>query len=223
MSARQTVDRSADFARLLALLKSGDNYILTTHKNCDPDGIGSELGLFFLLMKLGKTVSILNPDKTPLRYQFIDPQIKIHVFDPEKLQSGISDSTVVIVDNSELNRIGPIQDYLKSDRSNLIIVDHHNEVEVKNPGIFSFPEIGSTSEIIYELIELSGIIPDYNTAVALYLGIIMDTGQFKYNKTRPRTHEIASRLLQNNFQTEELSRKLFDDFPYQKLLLKRDV
>ncbi|MCE9501209.1 MAG: hypothetical protein K8R21_12045, partial [Leptospira sp.] len=118
---------------------------------------------------------------------------------------------------------GQVQEFLNSEKSNLIIIDHHNEVEAKTPGIFSFPEIGSTSEIIYELIELSGNVPDYNASVALYLGIIMDTGQFKYNKTRPRTHEIAAKLLQNNFPTEELSRKLFEDFPYQKLFLKRDV
>jgi phosphoesterase RecJ-like protein len=51
----------------------------------------------------------------------------------------------------------------------------------------------------------------------------MDTGQFKYSKTRPRTHEIAAKLVQYNFPIEDLLRKMYEDFPISVLLLKKDI
>lgn len=201
---------------------NGNHFILTTHTSCDPDGIGAELGLAFLLEKLGKIYTILNPDKTPERYQFLDAQEKINFFKPEKFININSNSTVVIVDNSELKRILDINQYINQEKSNLIVIDHHDGIS-DFPGLFCFPEVGSTSELIYELIELSGFEPDFNTSLALYAGIIMDTGQFKYRKTRPRTHEIASKLLVHKLPTEEIIRKLFEHSSHLVLLLKKDI
>ncbi|MDX1960571.1 MAG: bifunctional oligoribonuclease/PAP phosphatase NrnA [Leptospiraceae bacterium] len=215
-------DRRTDFEDLLSNLRSKNNFILTTHKSSDPDGIGSELGLYFLLESLGKKVMILNPDRIPDRYSFLDVSYRVNHFEPEKLNIIFPDPTVIVVDNSDIARIGDIAAYLKEDRSNLIVIDHHDGLEHFH-GLFSFPEIGSTSEIIYELIELAGLKMDTNTAIAIYSGIVVDTGQFKYNKTRPRTHEIAAKLLEYRFSTEEIVRKIYEDSSYEVLFLKRDI
>jgi bifunctional oligoribonuclease and PAP phosphatase NrnA len=216
------MNQKNQFEELLNTLKEKNNFIITTHTSCDPDGIGSELALSYLLEKLGKYYIILNPDKTPERYQFIDVQNKLSHYEPDKFININSNPTVIVVDNSELKRINDINLYINSDQSNVIIIDHHDGIE-KAKGLFCYPEIGSTSEIIYELIELENIDLDYNTALAIYSGIIMDTGQFKYNKTRPRTHEIASKLLKHKLQTEEIIRKLFENTSTNVLLLKRDI
>ncbi len=203
-------------------LSSSNDFLLTTHQNSDPDGIGSEIGLLFLLTKLGKSARILNPDKTPERYTFMDPQCRVTYLDPERLNSFNTSSTVVVLDNSDLKRIGDVKKFIKEDCSNIIAIDHHDEVD-DYQGLFLFSGIGSTAEIIYELFEIAGIEPDYTSALALYLGIVMDTGQFKYSKTRPRTYEIAAKLVRHNFPIEELLRKLYEDYPFEKLLLKKDI
>ncbi len=222
MSAAKSIDRSKEFQKIFDLLKSKNDFILTTHKGCDPDGIGSELALSFLLSQLKKNHTILNPDKIPEKYEFIDVNMRVTHISETSLQTFDQNKTVIIVDNSDIPRIGEVVKFIKPDKSNLIIIDHHDNIEPFE-GLFFFPEIGSTCEIIYELIELSGFPIDYNTAVAIYLGIVMDTGQFKYSKTRPRTHQIASKLLELNFVPEDLVRKLYEDFPTNVLLLKRDI
>jgi hypothetical protein len=63
MQDKNQIDRKEMYAELLSQIKKNDNFIITTHKSCDPDGMGSELGLDFLLEKLGKKHTILNPDK----------------------------------------------------------------------------------------------------------------------------------------------------------------
>ncbi|MEM7184798.1 MAG: bifunctional oligoribonuclease/PAP phosphatase NrnA [Spirochaetota bacterium] len=210
--------------KLLEAIKSGDQYILTTHKNCDPDGIGAELGMSFLLAHLGKKHSILNPDPTPERYQFLDPHYRInHIVEGGMREN--RQSQVLILDNSDLSRIGEVSQFIADDKKNVIVVDHHDNVENKQ-GIakfFIFPDYSSTSEIVYELLQLEDLEPDYTTATALYMGIVMDTGQFKYRKTSPRTHRAAADLLQYKLPIETLSRKLFEDYPLEVLYLKRDI
>ncbi|MBE7413282.1 MAG: bifunctional oligoribonuclease/PAP phosphatase NrnA [Leptospiraceae bacterium] len=210
------------FELLFQKLSSFNDFLLTTHSNSDPDGIGSEIGLYYLLTKLGKSVRILNPDKTPEKYTFMDPQCRITYIDPDRMTNFYDSSTVVILDNSDLKRIGEVQNFIKKDLSNLIAIDHHDEVDYYS-GLFLFSDIGSTAEIVCELFEIAGIEPDYTSALALYLGIVMDTGQFKYSKTRPRTYEIASKLVRHNFPVEEILRKLYEDYPYERLFLKRDI
>ena len=141
MASKKQIDRREDFEKLLNVFKTGNDFILTTHKSCDPDGIGSELGLSYLLSKLEKKHSILNPDKMPDKYRFIDPQFKVRNIDPNILQNFTFDKTVVVVDNSDLPRIGDVNQFLKPDKSNLILIDHHDNID-PFAGLFSFPEIG---------------------------------------------------------------------------------
>jgi len=223
MFSKSHIDRKDELLNLLHIFQTGDDFIITTHKNCDPDGIGAELGLDYLLAKLGKKKIILNPDKTPERYTFLDPQNRIHYIDETKLTNKTSSQKVVVVDNSDLIRIGEVIQYVNMDKSNLIIIDHHDGIE-PFAGLFCFPEFGSTSEIVYEVLELSNIELDFLTASALYAGIVVDTGQFKYGKTRPRTHEIVATLLKkHSFNQEDLIRKLYEDQSHMVLYLKRDI
>ncbi len=223
MFSKSYIDRKDELLNLLHIFQTGDDFIITTHKNCDPDGIGAELGLDYLLAKLGKKKIILNPDKTPERYTFLDPQNRIHYIDETKLTNKTNNQKVVVVDNSDLIRIGEVVQYVLEDKSNLIVIDHHDGIE-PFAGLFCFPEFGSTSEIVYEVLELANIEPDFLTASALYAGIVVDTGQFKYGKTRPRTHEIVATLLKkHSFNQEDLIRKLYEDQSHMVLYLKRDI
>lgn len=217
------IDRKEELTKLLRIFQLEDNFIITTHKNADPDGLGSELGLEFLLGKFGKKRIILNPDPLSEKLLFLDPSNKVNSVDQISQENIPQNPKVVIVDNSEISRIGNVAKFVLEDKSNLVILDHHDGVEPFK-GLFCFPEIGSTSEIVYELIELANLNLDTPTASAIYSGIVMDTGHFKYSKTRPRTHEIASTLIRNyKINPESIIRNMFEDSSHKVLLLKQEV
>lgn len=217
------IDRREELTRLLRIFQLEDNFIITTHKNADPDGLGSELGLEFLLGRFGKKRIILNPDPLSEKLLFLDPNNKVSSIEQVSQENIPQNPKIVIVDNSELSRIGDVSKFLLDDKSNLVIIDHHDGIEPFE-GLFCFPEIGSTSEIVYELIELANLNLDTPTASAIYSGIVMDTGQFKYSKTRPRTHEIAATLIRNyGINPENIIRKMFEDSSHKVLLLKQEV
>ena len=54
-------------------------------------------------------------------------------------------------------------------------------------------------------------------AVLLYLGIMTDTGCFRYENTTARTHEVVSRLMQFKIPVSELYRKLYETIPLNDL------
>ncbi len=98
-----------------------------------------------------------------------------------------------------------------------INIDHH----ISNTGtcdVFRVvPEASSTAELIYELIDRESL--DADLAMAIYIGIIHDTGVFQYSNTSPRTMEIGADLIRWGFDFPRLILETF----YQRTYLQSQV
>lgn len=115
-------------------------------------------------------------------------------------------------------RLGEAVKYFRPAKKR-INIDHH----VSNTGCgdvnLIMPEIGSTCEVLYGLMEEDC---DYELAKALYTGIIHDTGVFQYSNTTPRTLEIGAKLISFGFDFPRLIEETFYErtFLQTKLLGK---
>lgn len=213
------------FKTLLDSLLLSERLLIASHRGPDPDGLGAELGLAHLLREKGKDVIICNHDTMALRFRFLDPEGYVHSLcedNPPEVQL-LENRTIVSVDNSDLKRSGEIQTMIQPDLSNLIVIDHHDGKKSDDKIWFLWPEIGSTCEIIYELIQLSGVSLPAHVAQAVYAGIIVDSGNFRYNKTRPRTHEIAADLLRAGVETALVGELLHSQWPVARLHGRRKL
>src|SRR4029078_8182545 len=56
--------------------------------------------------------------------------------------------------------------------------------------------------------------------LALYVGLVTDTGRFQYVNTTPRAHRLAARLLEEGVQPAQVFSTLFESLPLarQRLL-----
>jgi phosphoesterase RecJ-like protein len=97
------------------------------------------------------------------------------------------------LDSSTTDRLGEAQD-LFSQAGTTVCIDHH----VSNLGYaeqnFVLPDASSTCEVLFGLLEEELI--DEKIAEALYIGLIMDTGVFRYSCTSRKTMEIAGFLME---------------------------
>lgn len=113
-------------------------------------------------------------------------------------------------------RLGDSAVYFRAAKKK-INIDHH----VSNTGCGDVnlvrPEVGSTCEVLYELMEEEAL--DCNLAETLYTGIIHDTGVFQYSNTTPRTMEIGAKLIGYGFNFADLIQSTF----YQKTYLQTQV
>jgi len=206
---------------LLARILKEDRFILTTHRTPDPDGLGAEIALQYLLKTKGKDVLIVNPEPVPGKIRFVDPDAHATDFKSVKDKSVLENRTVTILDNSDLGRIDDLVAYVKPDHSNLIIIDHHDGMKPDYVVNFAFPEMGSSCEVVYELLEKTGTPLNDAVARSLYAGIVADTGNFRYRKTSSRTHEIAAKLMHFGINPARVAEDLFENSPLARLLLKK--
>ena len=65
--------------RLIARLRSGHRFIVTSHANPDGDAIGSSVALARLLRQLGKSVTVWLKDPVPRLYRRLPGGDRIHV------------------------------------------------------------------------------------------------------------------------------------------------
>lgn len=208
--------------RLLARLRRDTRFLLTTHRNADPDGLGAELALKFILNELGFDALIVNQESVPERLAFLDPQRWVRSFDATSADLMLG-RTVVFLDNSDPGRAGPLATFVAADRSNLVIIDHHDGLPCDFETAFLAAHVGSTSEMIYALGKAAGVQWPAWVASALYAGIVVDTGHFRYGKTRPSTHLAAAELLAAGVLPAEMAERLIDNMPVERLLLKKTL
>lgn len=113
-------------------------------------------------------------------------------------------------------RLGDAEKYFKSAKRT-ICVDHHiSNLNYANLNIV-LPNASSTAEVMSQLLDEEVI--DCAIATSLYLGIIHDSGVFKYESTSRKTMEIVGMLMDKGIDTT----KLIDETFYQKTYIQNQL
>jgi phosphoesterase RecJ-like protein len=196
-----------------------DYFLLTTHESPDGDGLGAEYGLCSALLDIGKNVRILNSDPPAHKYSFFDQKKLIKTVNlngdyPEDLKKWI----LVILD-TEPNNIGSIVDTVLTGCREVVVIDHHSpkgSIRYRN---WLVPDASSTSEMIFRILEAMRVGFKRDVAVALYTGIVYDTGSFIYPKTQARTFRIAETLVSSGAVPNEIFSYLYESKSKGALML----
>jgi phosphoesterase RecJ-like protein len=88
---------------LVEVLRLADRILIASHVNPDGDSIGTLIGLGLGLESLGKEVILVNSDRIPSMYSYLDGASRI--LRPEQVEE-VPD-TVVLVDCTDVERVGP--------------------------------------------------------------------------------------------------------------------
>jgi bifunctional oligoribonuclease and PAP phosphatase NrnA len=200
-------------------IKNAHSILLTTHRQCDGDGLGSELAIYHALKKIGKNVRILNVDGTPQKYDFLKPEKYIQCFDSPHGPIENSD-LALIFDTNDRRLIEPLYEALEEKCKKIVFVDHHpilSEGPAPTQGSIIDIRAASTGELAYDIIQGLQIPLDPTIARALYTSIAFDTQLFRYIRNSSKSHQIAIELLKYENQPAEVHRKLFGNFTAPKL------
>lgn len=200
-------------------LRAAQSILLTTHKQCDGDGLGALLGLYHALRKSGKTVRAMCVDDVPKKYRFLEPEKYVEIF--EKPHTPLEKMDLVLIfDTNDRRLVEPLYTKLESVAKEILFVDHHpvlNQGPVPTSGSFVDVRASSTGEISYFLIRALGIHLDETIARALYTSICFDTQLFKFVRNSPTSHLICAELLGFVKNTEEVHRHLFATHTIDKI------
>jgi phosphoesterase RecJ-like protein len=202
--------------KLIASIKRNKTFLITSHVSLEGDALGSEIAFYRLLKKLGKIAYIVNDDCIPYNYNFLPDVDKITRF--KKGLKKIEFDCFVILDCSDLERCGDVK-MLATDKILILNIDHHTS-NTRFGGI-NWVESGvsSAAQMVYELYKEMGVKLDKEAALALYVGILTDTGSFRYSNTRSYTHKIVSELMKYKFNITDIYKNVYENMSFQDMKL----
>jgi bifunctional oligoribonuclease and PAP phosphatase NrnA len=186
--------------RILNKIKSYDTIIIHGHKRPDGDCYGSQFGLKDIIQTSfpHKKVYVVGE-----RSNFVDFVGQIDTISDDVYQNALS----IVVDTA-------VKDRISDDRYTLgkevIKIDHH--IPVDNYGDLrwvdtSFPSCAQMITYFYykfkNELELTK-----KGAIALYTGIVTDTGRFRFRGVSKLTHQLAGLLIEKGVDVEYIDSKL---------------
>ncbi|GHT37078.1 exopolyphosphatase [Bacteroidia bacterium] len=206
-------------------MEKGDSFAIIIHSAPDGDALGSALGLFHFLTEYGKdTVTVITPNDFPAFYKWLPGAKDIVTHDkyPEFAEQLINEADVIFcLDFNEPKRIGKLAPALLKAEGRKILIDHH-----LNPADFckvtiSYPEISSTSEMVFRVICRMGMYDLINkkAAEAIYTGMMTDTGSFTYNSNHPEIYTIIGELIKRGIDKDQIYRNVYQVYSESRLRL----
>ncbi len=195
-----------------------ERFLVISHVRPDGDAYGSTLGLALCLRATGNDVQVVNADGLSPLFEFLPGSKSLTATLPTPPEP---DRLIISVDCADQKRLGPVFDQWR--RAPDVNIDHH----VSNPGYAQLnlidPESPATAQVLYEIITALQwpLTPDI--AANLYVGIMTDTGNFRYRQTTAHTFEVAARLVTAGADPTNLAEACYQSFRAERLLLISEV
>ncbi len=204
-----TVAGTPDHERKIALIRQAlhqaHSLLSIAHPFADGDALGSQLALLHWARRRGKRCVPLNFDPLPSQIswlagtdQLTDRLAEVETFD-----------AILLMETTDISRMGDRARFFDRARTR-IHLDHH-------PGLRGLGELNlldegasSTCEILYTILKDgdSPLPPD--VMEPLYLGIMTDTGNFRYANTTPRAHRIAAEMIEAGLVVPPIFKRVYE-------------
>lgn len=202
-------------SQVVELIENKQNFGITTHVRPDGDGVGSSLGLCWLLRSLGKQAEVITCDEIPVAYRNLpgaDEIRKVSEIDREY-------DAVFVIECSDVRR----PHILNLEKEFTVNIDHHATSEHFGSINWIDSTASAVGEMIYNLCKAIGGRITKEIAECIYLAIVTDTGSFHFPNTSDRTLKVASELVKAGAKPAEISEAVYNSYPWSRIELMRQV
>lgn len=206
------------------ILGSPKNIVIVPHKNPDGDAMGSTVGLYHYLKLYSHNATVISPNDYPNFLKWIpgNQEVLIHDYQTESCNNLIENADVIFtLDFNALHRTGNMETVLEKSQAIKILIDHHQSPHNYAQYIYSDVSMSSTCQMVYQFIHLLGDTHLIDSAIAtcLYLGIMTDTGSFRFPCTTSNTHNIVADLIEKGANSAYIHNQVYDTNSYERLQL----
>jgi len=199
------------------LIQERDNFILMGHIDFDADCIGSLFGFKWILDKMNKNSLILLNDKVD-EYNFISIDNEDYQIFDEFIFENKLNYNIIALDSGDADRLAQGKNYL--DSFPVFNIDHHEDNTLFGDYNYVNPDKAAAALIVYELANILQINIDIKIGEALLMGIIGDTGSFRYSNTDTDVLEITTELMKKGVDLYKINRMLYSRNSYKSVLFK---
>ncbi|MEE4254370.1 MAG: bifunctional oligoribonuclease/PAP phosphatase NrnA [Desulfuromusa sp.] len=197
--------------QIIETINSNQTFLVVAHENPDGDAIGSTLGLALALRDMGKDVIAYNVDAVPEVMDFLPESDFIQSSLPENASFDVA----FVLDAGDVERTTlPVSDLCQT----LINIDHHPGSTFGDLCLLDTTAC-ATAVLIYRLLMRCQIRLSLAVAKSLYLGILSDTGSFRYSSANRESFTVAGELVSLGVDPWEISSNLYESHAPERMRL----
>ncbi|MBK8464516.1 MAG: bifunctional oligoribonuclease/PAP phosphatase NrnA [Chloracidobacterium sp.] len=202
-------------SQVVELIENKNNFAITTHIKPDGDGVGSSLGLCWLLRSLGKNAEVVVHGDVPQAYRSLPGAEEIrHVTSI----NGQYDA-VFVIECSDIDRPG----IAGLENAFTVNIDHHATSEHFGSINWIDSTASAVGEMIYNLCKAIGGKITQDIAECVYMALVTDTGSFHFSNTSDRTLKVASELIKAGAKPSKIGEAVYNNYPWSRIELMRQV
>lgn len=208
-----------------SLISDKQNIVITVHKSPDGDAMGAALGLYNVLIQLGKTVHVISPNEYASFLQWMPGNDQVVVFtqQPEYAKRLTQQAELIfLLDFSKIDRLDTYAEFVQKSVAKKVMIDHHQDPDITVADVvFSDINACATSQIVFEILEKLDWkhLIDNCSAACLYTGIMTDSGSFKFSSTTEKTHHIIAQLIGKGAENAKIHDLVYDSFTANRIKL----
>lgn len=198
------------FNKIKETIEKYDRIIIHRHSNPDGDAIGSQVGLKHIIKTNYPEKEVYTVGDASKRYGFIEDSATDNI--PDEYYKG---ALAFVLDTSAVSLISD-ERYKTADT--VIKMDHHLFTEKYADIELIDTSFESCCGLIGMFAMQTGLKLNPTAAKALYTGMITDSGRFRYDSTSAQTFRVASFLMEQKFNTNDIYANLYaDELPFIQL------
>jgi phosphoesterase RecJ-like protein len=202
-------------SQVVELIENKQSFAITTHVRPDGDGIGSSLGLCWLLRSLGKSAEVIVRDTIPVSYTNLPGADEIK----QVAEVNGKYDAIFVIECSDLARPG-----IRGLENQITVnIDHHATSEHFGTINWIDQTASAVGEMIFNLCKAIGGRITKEIAECVYLALVTDTGSFHFPNTTERTLKVASELIKAGAKPAQISEAVYNSYPWSRIELMRQV
>ena len=189
-------------------IKSSKNILLVSHINPDGDTLGSMCGMYSLIKdNYKKTCDMIVVSPYPNTYEFLPNSDKVKNIKDVDLSREYD--LVINLDVADLERCADAGILFEKAKTTINIDHHETNVGYGMINIIE-PDAAATAEVLYGICEKLNWTISKESAECLYVGLMTDTGCFRFSNTTERAMAYSGKLISIGLDPADVYQKCYE-------------
>lgn len=203
-------------ADVAAVIRNHSRLVVACHENPDGDALGSLLGLARAMARGGYDVVGWAPGNAalPADYHWLGLDGLVRAA-PDDLDKRL----LIAVDCGSADRLGAAGAAAVREARETVNVDHHGDNTRFGAVAWVEPDAPCAAVMVRQLLVALDLEIDPDVATALYVGLVTDTGDFRYQNAGVEAHREAIALIEHGADPAGIARAMHGARPLGRVRL----
>lgn len=211
-----------DVVRVLTELPTGSRVAICGHGRPDGDAVGSTVALALALKARGHQVWALTADAAdpPATYSWMPGFELLESVAVASIEEPLD--LFISVDNPHPNRLVLAKELCERSKVR-VLIDHHPDTEPYCDYYLVRESAGATAHVVWDLLGELGWERTRDIAVACMVGLVTDTGSFRYSNTSAETFRVAAEMVEAGAEPALVSVHVYESRSRARIELENRV